>query len=119
VTERRIIHLPVTLDAANRRKDRSLSIRVSSTQEVPNVEFAVIDQFVGHSGHFAFSEDVIQAADIPKANTEAAEGKTPSTRLRGVLYVLWSQADQSEPFDTVYYPRAMNRIIEHYKQEID
>jgi hypothetical protein len=38
------IQVPVTLDAANRRKDRSVSIRFSSTLEMGTADFAELDR---------------------------------------------------------------------------
>lgn len=118
MTDRRVITLPVTLDAANRLKDRSLSIRCTTSLEVPNVEFAVIDQFVGHSGWFGFSEDEIQAVDLPTSNT-ASDGKSQAKRTRSVLFLAWRQTtDESEDFES-YYRRRTEWFIDLVKEELN
>ena len=45
------------------------------------------------------------------------ETKSPSTRLRGVLFILWKQGGQVEPFES-YYATQMEKLIEHYKTKI-
>ena len=43
--------------------------------------------------------------------------KTPSERLRGVLYVYWEQHGIDEPFET-FYLKKMNNIIETVKSKL-
>lgn len=43
--------------------------------------------------------------------------KTPSQRLRNVLYVLWEQEGSKGDFDT-FYKEQLNKIIEHYKSKL-
>lgn len=51
---------------------------------------------------------------------KSMEGKSPATRLRGVIFVLWKQEDpkQEEAFE-VYYSRMMEKVIEWVKRKID
>ena len=53
--------------------------------------------------------------------------KTPSQRLRGVLYILWEKLQPKEndqgiekfvDFD-LFYKRKLNEIINHYKKQLD
>lgn len=47
------------------------------------------------------------------------ESKTPSQRLRAVMFLLWKKNNEGhELFDT-YYEKKMNGIIEHLKGKID
>lgn len=46
------------------------------------------------------------------------EGKSPSTRLRAVIFVLWKQEGEREAFE-MYYSQMMDRIIEWVKKKID
>ena len=43
MSDRAVVQIPVTLDAANRRKDRSVSLRFSWTQELGTADFAELD----------------------------------------------------------------------------
>lgn len=46
------------------------------------------------------------------------EGKTPSQRLRGALYVLWQKRRIEEDFE-VWYRRQMDKIINQVKLKIE
>ena len=43
MSDRAVVQIPVMLDAANRRKDRSVSLRFSWTQELGTADFAELD----------------------------------------------------------------------------
>lgn len=109
------ITLPATLDAANRRKDRSVSLRFTSMLELQTGDFATIDTLHGASGHLLFAPVELHEEDIPK-DPLPTSGKTPSQRLRAALFVLWEQTTPGTDFDG-FYKQRMERIIEAVKQE--
>lgn len=110
------IQVPVTFEAANRLKDRSVSLRFQTTLEVNNADFAAMDLAVGNAGWVAFKPNEVSLSDIPKELAPEDGFKSPSKRLRNTLYRIWEQqTDQSEDFDREYYPRIMNQIIDKYK----
>jgi hypothetical protein len=116
---RRVIQLPVVFDGANRRKDRSLSLRLSTMQEVSNPEFAEIDKVVGRPGYLLFSENEFSEADIPLADAPTERGdKTPSQRLRAILYRVWEKEGKRGDYD-LWYRAEMSRIMDAYKTELD
>lgn len=43
--------------------------------------------------------------------------KSPSQRLRSVIFLLWKQADEQLPFE-IYYETTMNKIIDHFKTKL-
>lgn len=43
--------------------------------------------------------------------------KSPSQRLRSVIFLLWKQADEQLPFE-IYYEQAIQRIINHFKTKL-
>jgi len=74
------------------------------------------------------SQDQIDAVEKATTNTEFSE-KTPSQRMRGVMYKLWEKTQpktmngdtgQMEyiEFD-LFYKRQMNKIIDHFKTKLD
>ena len=74
------------------------------------------------------NQDQIDAVEKATTNTEFSE-KTPSQRLRGVLYKLWEKTqpktmngDTGEmeyvDFD-LFYKRQMNKITDHFKTKLD
>jgi hypothetical protein len=111
------IQLPVTMDTANRRRDRSVSLRFTTNLEVPTEAFAELDRHVNQSGWLLFKENAFDLIDVPKEDAPAEFQKKPSVRLRGVLYRVWEQTtDQTEDFDSVWYPRKMEQIIDRFKE---
>ena len=74
------------------------------------------------------NQDQIDAVEKATTNAEFSE-KTPSQRMRGVLYKLWEKTqpktlngDTGEmeyiEFD-LFYKRQMNKIIDHFKTKLD
>lgn len=68
-----------------------------------------------------FKEQVTQEDNklMDELDTEISEGKTPSQRLRGVLYVSWQQDNQGYKDFKDYYRTRMERIIDHLKNQLD
>jgi hypothetical protein len=111
------IQISVTLDSANRRKDRSVSIRFSSTLELGTADFAELDRLTPSTGWLLFSQNEFDEGDIP-ADDAPDDGKRPSQRLRAVLFIWWRQnTDQSEPFQR-FYERWMEKRINSIKEEL-
>jgi muconolactone delta-isomerase len=46
------------------------------------------------------------------------EGKSPATRLRGVLFLLWKQSGEKEAFE-MFYSQQMEKVIEWVKRKLD
>jgi hypothetical protein len=117
VTGRATVQMPVTLDSANRRKDRSVSLRFSSTQELGTAEFAELDRLTPSQGWLLFSLNEFTEADVPTEDAPS-DTKKPSQRVRGILYRIWeSNTDMAEDFE-LYYRRRMERIMLKLKEEL-
>lgn len=110
------IQLPVVFDAANRKKDRSLSLRMTTTLEISNEDFAQIDKVVNSTGYMLFSPNGFDDGDVP-LDDAPTDGKKPSQRLRGALFVLWQKEGEGEEFDD-FYKRNMSRLIDWVKDRI-
>jgi len=110
----------VTLDRANRKKDKSVSLTFVTQLEQSSEQFMEIDEKIGDSGLLFFkSSGNITKEEIKELdNTEIeVEGKTKSQRLRNVIYVYGQQIniDNSNHF----YASEMEKIIEHYKGKLE
>ncbi len=118
----------VTLDKANRRKDRSVSITFITSLEQSSNEFMEIDSALSQTGTIYFKPEgqlteqeisEIEAVNIP------VEGKSKSQKLRNVLYVLYTQKDCSDKNKAVYldfkefYANELEKIIQHYKDKLE
>lgn len=114
-----IVTIPASFDRVSTRKDRTLGIGIS-TQELDSVEKVQVLDMVGQFGWFCFSTNAIDEKDIPKEDA-VGDGKTPSQRLRGVIYCYYEQLggrDKKGDFE-VFYRRQMDAIIDKYKSKLD
>lgn len=112
------IRYPATLEAATRKKDRSVSLRFVTSFEVSNNDFAVTDTLHGASGWLLFCEEELTEQHVPDEPLPSeATPKRPSQRLRAALFVVWKETNDQRDFDT-YYRHSMERIIEDVKREI-
>ena|SRR3990167_3961808 len=87
------------------------------TQEVPADEKVKMMGFFHKSGWLLFSEDVIPDHEIPATNS-SFEGKTPSQRLRAVLFVFWKQLGEKGKFED-FYSEKMESFIGLVKGKLD
>jgi len=117
--------------------DGSLRVHIG-TPELSNETMVSLFQMNRKTGYVLLSpypvnEDqknaVEKAAEVVEHESTEFGNKTPSQRLRSVLYVYWekTQPKQINPdsgnielveFD-LFYKREINKIVEHYKTKLD
>ena len=66
----------------------------------------------------AFSKMEVQPDDLDIKEVKVDGRKSPSTRLRNSLYVLWEKGKQDEDFE-LYYIRQMEKFIKHVKDKLN
>jgi hypothetical protein len=114
----------VTLDRANRKKDKSVSLTFTTQLEESSEGFMEIDKLLGDSGVLYFKDSGNLTAEEVKEldNVEIeVEGKTKSQKFRGILWVLWSKTEAlKNPCRDFkqFYNDEMNIISEHFKNKI-
>ena len=96
--------------------DRSASV-ILHTKELSKEDFLIILEYLGSAGWFLFSEDELKEKDLPKEDSGYEEGRTPSQRLRGVIYRLWEQSGPKDDFEG-FYRRTMEKIINQLKEKL-
>jgi membrane carboxypeptidase/penicillin-binding protein PbpC len=101
------------IEQISTRQDGSLKI-VLGTQELSPDEmqklFTAFGKFRGEE------EDALESVKLNEQNSEGI--KTPSSRLRAVLFVLFKQQSKYKSFDA-YYAQIMETIIEQFKERIE
>lgn len=112
------MQVPVTFDSANRKKDRSVSMRFTTNLEVSNADFAEMDKVVGSQGWLLFKDNEFSVGDVPDEPAPSREGKTKIQRMRSVYFLLWKKTDQSEPFDS-FWDRQFERVLDKLKERLD
>ena len=109
--------VPAQFTGASHKVDGSMSVRFSTSELCAKDKLQLIEH-LNLAGWLQFSEDAIK--DIPKEDSGYEEGKSPSERLRAVIYVYWKEkiSDKEPIFDT-FYKKAMEKIIDTYKAKLD
>jgi hypothetical protein len=112
------IQFPALLDSISTRKDRSLKV-ILSTQEMNGIDMAELFAYRDTLGYVTFTSAPESHIDVPDLPIDSGT-KSPSQRLRNVLYVLWEQKYKAQyPDQDVFYIWYMNRIIEQVKDKLE
>ena len=117
-----MIQAPAIISGVSTRVDGGLGIRIT-TNEIPEELRNEIFDLNQKFGWFAFKEDKsFDDKDMPKEPSNY-EDKSPSKRLRAILFVLWKEkqkkGDDVEDDFEVYYRKQINRIIETIKEKLE
>ena len=114
------ILLPIIVTSIRTRVDGSISVAID-TQELSPSKAGELFSIRGKPGMMYLSpKDVISQKEIDQVNAIDAEieGKTPSKRLRDVLYVLFTQQPEGfKQFDE-FYKYKMTAITDHLKSKL-
>lgn len=112
----RLIQVPAQIIDFRPRADRSYRIAFE-TRQLSGEELAILgDNFHGE-GWLVFSPNELQAEDVPVTDADAGV-KSPSQRLRSVLYVWWQQLGSPGSFE-VFYQTQYSKLIEYVKEKLD
>lgn len=100
--------------------DGGLSLLFHTNEMSPEEKLELM-QAHGKFGWMLFSESVIQPVDIPRRDPDL-EGKTPSQRLRAVIFVLHSQLKKAEKTKLSFedfYRGQMENLVGKYKERLE
>jgi len=112
----------VTLDRANRKKDKSVSLTFVTSLEQSSEEFKQIDELLDTHGvlyyksHGELTTEEVEELDAVDLEIE---GKTKSQRLRNVLFIYHTQRGGTKEGFKGFYSIEMEKIIEHYKNKLE
>lgn len=85
------------------------------TQELTDEDKAKVFSLHRKLGYFVMKESEIVQADVP--TYVPTDKKTPSQRLRAVLYRVWEDKKEGE-FEE-FYKNKLEQIINHFKEKIN
>lgn len=111
-----IFQIPAILDGVTPLKDGGVSLRFH-TNEASKSDKVMLMEFYQSFGYLLFSANQIEGANVPKANASRADGKSPSQRLRSVLYVAWQKNGNKGDFEA-WYSMQVEKIIDQVKARI-
>jgi hypothetical protein len=110
------IRLNIIIGSISSRKDRSLRFSAETPELSPSeaIEFMElqginIDALFNPLDHRA--EEMVEVKTSPDL-------KSPSERLRSIIYCYWKENVNDGDF-TSYYHKAMDRIIDRWKEKLD
>ena len=118
-----ILQLPATLDKYESLTNGSVKF-VFSTQENLKPEYLLfIMNGLNKVGNLNFAVRKIEAEDLSKLpepdKAKYAKSKTPSQRLRSVIWLLHQQKGGKEDNFQEYYDQVMEYFINQIKEKLD
>ena len=111
-----MIQVPAILTGFSTKLDGGASVRFA-TNELTDTDVLELKRHQGQFGWLAFRENSFKIADLPQEQAEDKQ-KTPSKRLRAVLFVRWQQLGKQGDFEN-YYRTQMEKIIDYLKTKLD
>jgi hypothetical protein len=112
-----IFQVPASINSVRTLVDGGTKLDVI-TNELNPEELAQLFSLKSKFGWFVFKENIITPEDLNLPDVKFEKGdKTPSQRLRSVIYVMWQQSDQSKTADE-FYKYYMDKIIESIKEKL-
>jgi len=109
-----IFTAPAILTRISSMKDGGLSIGFTTSIELTAEEKLTAFQFHNQLGVLLFKENEFKEEEIPQGDAED-ESKSPSQRLRAVLFVLWKARGEKQDFN-VFYRQEIERQIDKIKK---
>lgn len=121
------IVLPVILEACVVKKDKSASLRFTTALELRAKENAEFFENMHQTGvlYFRAGTEEVPMEALDEIDLDLGDKtKTPSKRLRNVLYKVWEMGDDKHGgFGTktfkVWYAEQMEVLINHFKKKLD
>lgn len=111
------IQFSAIVDGVTLKKDSTLSIRLG-TQEMTPEESAEVFKMGNRQIWVGLCETGIAQLDIPKEINEFENDKSPSERLRNVLWVYWKENMKGEGEFETFRKGYMNKIIDNIKEKL-
>lgn len=115
-----MILLPAIIEGINTRKDNTLMIKLATNEMNPHK----VGEIMSHHNklcYVAIKPENFTSSEIKiieGLKVDEAVGKSPSQRLRNVMYVGWQQNDEGFKEFESYYVNKMDKMIEHFKSKL-
>lgn len=96
---------------------------ILDAQELPPEEMAILFALKSEGAKVAIQKEDFKEGfkfeDMPDIKeTKTDSEKTPSQRIRGLIYVLWEKSGRPEGNSDVFYLKEIERIAEYLKAKI-
>lgn len=116
-----MILLPAQIESITTRKDKTIRLTIGTQELIPSDAakvFYLNQQFC----YMALKPEPFTKEETESVNSLKADlsnAKTPSQRLRAILYLNYQQDSKGFQDFTTYYASEIEKICEHYKNKLD
>jgi hypothetical protein len=117
-----MIIIPAQLESYRSLKDKTIKVIFETNEPTPEQVLGIASAN-GQFGYLAFKTEMFKKNEKDAMENLESDyednGKTPSQRLRGVLYRCYEKNNES--FDTFsrYYDHQMEKLLNHFKGKLD
>jgi len=117
-----ILLIPAVLSDVKSLKDKTLKVTFETNELTPD-QFMGIGSNLQQFGYLAFkkepfTENEKKVIENLKSDYDDAK-KTPSQRLRSVLYLNWQKESEGYKDFNLYYAFKLEQMISHFKTKLD
>jgi len=112
--------ISANIEGISTRVDNTIKITLG-TQEVSAEQVGSLYQLRNKLVKVLLSDTNINQAEIKATESvelDADKKKSPSKRLRAVLFIQWQQVKSNVDFER-YYESKMNELINHFKSKLE
>lgn len=109
-----------TVEGLRSRKDKTVALTLG-TQELSPEKAGLLFNTNNHlvTCYLSVKEDVTEEEQEIIDSIEVEKpGKTPSQRMRNVLYLMWKSAPEGYKDFNLYYIHYMEKMIDHLKTKL-
>lgn len=114
------LEIPSAIEKIQTLADRGNKLSILTPELTPE-EMTILFTLRGKEGFMYFGLDPLKDTDLklPPDTRTSLKKKSPTQRLRNVIYKVWeTEAQDKMEFDD-YYEMKMEQIINHLKEKID
>jgi len=113
--------LPAQLESYRSLKDKTLKVTFETNELNPQELLSIIEN-TGEFGYLAFKPEPFKKEEkevIENLETKLEDNqKTPSQRLRAILYRNYEQSNEGFDTFTRYYEHTMEKLCNHFKSKL-
>lgn len=112
------VQIPTLIAGLSTKVDGSIKI-VLETRELPPEASAQLFSMRGSEAWTVIAPTEMSEIAVPNERPDTALGtKSPSQRLRGVIYILWQQTNSGQDFES-FYRTKLEAIIDQIKSRLE
>jgi len=112
------IQFSAQIDNIMAKKDRTLSLKLG-TQELGSEDSSYLLSLMGKQLWIGLAETEIESLEVPDVVPEMKGEKSPSQRLKAIIYKIWElKSGQKQPFPS-YYEDYMFKLCESLKGKLE